>query len=83
MGKPLYVLIVEDSDDDASLLIGQLLRNGYEPNYERVETADWRRFEIGLQAWKRDRHQSGAVVFIPLLSWFSSSQFSALSLQGV
>ncbi len=31
MGKPLRVLIVEDSEDDARLLLRELSRGGFEP----------------------------------------------------
>ena len=36
---PLRVLLVEDSEDDALLLLRELRRGGYEPEYERVETS--------------------------------------------
>jgi two-component system, NarL family, sensor histidine kinase UhpB len=39
MEKPLRVLIIEDSEDDALLLQRQLQRDGYIPIYERVDTA--------------------------------------------
>jgi signal transduction histidine kinase/DNA-binding response OmpR family regulator len=39
MGKPLRVLIIEDSEDDALLLLRELKRDGYEVEFERVETA--------------------------------------------
>jgi signal transduction histidine kinase len=39
MGRPLRVLIIEDSDDDAILVVRELRRGGYEPLTERVETA--------------------------------------------
>ncbi|MDQ3942871.1 MAG: response regulator, partial [Actinomycetota bacterium] len=35
---PLRVLVVEDSEDDALLILRELRRGGYEPEYERVET---------------------------------------------
>ncbi len=38
MGKPLRVLFVEDSEDDAELLLRELQRIGYEVEFERVET---------------------------------------------
>lgn len=38
MNKPIGVLVVEDSEDDALLLLRELRRGGYEPVYERVET---------------------------------------------
>src|SRR5271154_2624297 len=40
MGVPLYVLMVEDSPDDVELTMRALAGGGYDPRYERVETAD-------------------------------------------
>ena len=37
--QSIRVLIVEDSEDDGLLLIRQLKKGGYNPVYERVETA--------------------------------------------
>jgi two-component system cell cycle sensor histidine kinase/response regulator CckA len=39
MGIPLRVLMIEDSVDDAALLLRELQRGGYDVNYERVDTA--------------------------------------------
>ena len=39
MGVPLEILLVEDSEDDALLLLRELRRGGYEPTLERVDTA--------------------------------------------
>jgi len=39
MNKPLRVLLVEDSEDDALLVLRELRRGGYEPISERVDTA--------------------------------------------
>ncbi len=39
MSRPLRVLLIEDSDDDAELLVRELRRAGYDPKPERVETA--------------------------------------------
>jgi DNA-binding response OmpR family regulator len=39
MGEPLRVLIVEDSENDAELILYELKQNGYEPVSERVDTA--------------------------------------------
>lgn len=39
MDAPLKVLLVEDSEDDALLLLRELRRGGYEPLCERVDTA--------------------------------------------
>lgn len=38
-GKPLRLLIVEDSEPDTELLLRELRRGGYEPVYERVDSA--------------------------------------------
>lgn len=40
MGKPLRVLLIEDSEDDAILLLRELRRGGYEPDYLRIDTAE-------------------------------------------
>jgi len=37
--KPLKVLIVENSEDDAVLMLTHLRRSGYEPSWQMVETA--------------------------------------------
>jgi two-component system cell cycle sensor histidine kinase/response regulator CckA len=39
MGRPLRVLMVEDSEDDELLLLRALRRGSYEPTAKRVETA--------------------------------------------
>jgi two-component system cell cycle sensor histidine kinase/response regulator CckA len=51
MGKPLKVLIVEDSRLDAELLLDELARGGYDVSYERVETAEDMRGALGRLAW--------------------------------
>jgi len=40
MGIPLRVLILEDSEDDAMLVLKELQRAGYRPVFERAETPD-------------------------------------------
>jgi two-component system, cell cycle sensor histidine kinase and response regulator CckA len=40
MTKPLRILIVEDSEEDALLLLMELRRNGYETDFARVETRE-------------------------------------------
>jgi PAS domain S-box-containing protein len=40
MIEPICVLLVEDSEDDAILIIRQLQQGGYDPVYDRVETAE-------------------------------------------
>jgi PAS domain S-box-containing protein len=47
----LKVLIVEDSVDDALLLVRELRRGGYEPSYERVDTAEAMRAALERQSW--------------------------------
>jgi hypothetical protein len=37
---PLRVLIVEDSEEDAELIVLELKRGGYDPEYLRVDEAD-------------------------------------------
>ena len=39
MNEPLRVLIVEDSEDDALLVLRELKRGHYDVAFERVETA--------------------------------------------
>lgn len=39
MGEPLNVLIVEDSEDDALLLLRQVRKGGFDPVHLRVQTA--------------------------------------------
>jgi signal transduction histidine kinase len=39
MSKPLHVLIVEDSEDDALLLLHALRQGGYDPVFKRVDEA--------------------------------------------
>ncbi|MEX5217424.1 MAG: response regulator [Nitrospiraceae bacterium] len=38
MGEPIRILIVEDEPADAELLIRQLQRDGYDPDWQRVDT---------------------------------------------
>ena len=51
MGKPLRILIVEDQEDDALLMIRTLQKGGYEPVFERVETAAALRTALTDQPW--------------------------------
>ena len=51
MGIPLHVLIVEDSEIDARLLILELKHGGFEPLHERVETADALRAALRNTSW--------------------------------
>ena len=51
MSIPLRLLIVEDSEDDALLLVRELQRGGYEPIFKRVETAKAMSAELMQQKW--------------------------------
>lgn len=64
MGIPLRILIVEDSEDDTDLLLLELKRSGYEPQYERVETRKGMLDALDRQSWDI------------ILSDFSLPQFS-------
>ncbi|HEV8043822.1 MAG TPA: PAS domain S-box protein, partial [Rubrobacter sp.] len=51
MGVPLEVLLVEDSEDDALLLLRQLRRGGYEPVWKRVDTAEAMEAALDERGW--------------------------------
>ncbi len=51
MDKPLNVLLIEDSENDALLLIRVLVLNGFEPNWVRVETPQELEFQLGSRPW--------------------------------
>ena len=51
MSKPIRVLIVEDSEDDALLLLRELRRGGYDPTSTRVDTLDDMRLSLSEQIW--------------------------------
>ena len=50
-GRPLRVLIIEDSEDDLDLLVRELRRNGFEPDYQCVKTADGLIAMLDRQQW--------------------------------
>ena len=50
--KPLRVLLVEDCETDAELLIHALEDGGYDVVFERVDTADGLRAALGRQPWE-------------------------------
>ena len=50
-GTPLQVLIVEDSENDALLLLRELKRGGYDPEYERVETPEAMQAALARSEW--------------------------------
>jgi PAS domain S-box-containing protein len=49
--QPLRVLLVEDSADDALLLLRELKRGGYEVFHERVDTAECMQSVLERQDW--------------------------------
>jgi len=51
MSKPLRALVIEDSDDDTALLLRELQRGGYAPEYARVETPEAMSRELTASAW--------------------------------
>ncbi|MBN1829533.1 MAG: response regulator, partial [Deltaproteobacteria bacterium] len=51
MGKPLRVLMVEDSEDDVLLTIHALKKEGYEPTCERVEDVEAMRKALRKKSW--------------------------------
>ncbi len=51
MSTPLHVLVAEDSQDDALLLVRQLQRSGYDPTWERVQDAAAMQSALTRTAW--------------------------------
>ncbi len=51
MKRPLQVLVIEDSEDDAALLEIELRRAGYDPVCHRVETPEALRAALARQNW--------------------------------
>ncbi|HEY6674899.1 MAG TPA: PAS domain S-box protein, partial [Rubrobacteraceae bacterium] len=49
--RPLRVLLVEDSENDALLLMHELKKGGYEPEYERVETPEAMEKALAAAGW--------------------------------
>ena len=64
-------LVVEDSEDDAQLLIRQLKRNGYDPRPVRVETAEEMSRLLDEQTWDL------------IIADYSLPQFSAIQALAV
>lgn len=51
MSRPLRLLLVEDSDDDAALLLREIKRLGFAPTVRRVETAEALGAALQEAAW--------------------------------
>ena len=51
MDAPLRVLLVEDSEDDAELMLRELRKGGYELRYQRIETAEEMRTALDREEW--------------------------------
>ncbi len=49
--KPLRVLLVEDSEDDAALTLRQLKKGGYAPSFKRVDTPETMRAALEVREW--------------------------------
>jgi signal transduction histidine kinase len=50
-GKPLRLLLVEDLEQDAMLVLRALRKGGYEPTYVRVETHEAFRRQLDTETW--------------------------------
>ena len=50
-GRPVRVLLVEDSEDDAKLVLRALRRGGFEPTYRRVQTATDLQAALSPDSW--------------------------------
>jgi PAS domain S-box-containing protein len=51
MPRPLAVLFVEDSENDAILMLAELEQGGFEVSWARVESADDMRRELARSSW--------------------------------
>ena len=51
-GKPLRALLVEDSENDVMLLLRELKKGGYEPDYRRVQTPEEMEEALGEGSWE-------------------------------
>jgi diguanylate cyclase len=71
MGKPIRVLIIEDSEDDALLLIRELRRGGFEPVFQRVDRPETMAAALAGQVWDL------------VISDYSMPHFSGLVALGV
>ena len=54
MGQPLRILLVEDSPEDAEILLREIRRGGFEVEHERVASADAMRAALQKPGWGAD-----------------------------
>lgn len=52
MNRSIRILLVEDSEDDAALLIREMQRAGYSPTFRRVETAEGMNAALDAEPWE-------------------------------
>src|ERR1041385_1189650 len=71
MKNPLRALIVEDSEFDAQMLVSLLRKSGYDPAFERVETADALQGALAAKNWDI------------VLADYNLPQFNALAALGL
>src|SRR6202171_4184749 len=48
---PINLLLIEDSPEDAELVVMELRRGGYDPHYKRVGTAEQMREALRARRW--------------------------------
>ncbi|MFA6007743.1 MAG: PAS domain S-box protein [Candidatus Shapirobacteria bacterium] len=65
--KPIHILYIEDSTNDAELVIHALVKAGWEPEFERMQTAEAMRQALEKKSWD------------VILSDYRLPQFSGLS----
>jgi two-component system sensor histidine kinase UhpB len=51
MKQPLRILLIEDSEEDAELLLAEIQHGGYEPIYRRADTAQATRDALKSELW--------------------------------
>ena len=71
MNKPIKVLIVEDSEDDAILALRALHRGGFDPTHQRVQTAADLQGALAQERWDA------------VISDFSMPGFTGLDALGI
>jgi DNA-binding response OmpR family regulator len=49
--RPLRLLLIEDSEHDAELLLAHLQQGGYEPDWERVESEEALNAALDRKTW--------------------------------